>query len=69
MIFRIILSILSAYKVVTIPSEPNFSTISDPYSGEENPSNLFDFPEIFKRLDIEKDQINAQFNENVMSSK
>lgn len=69
MVVRIILTILSAYKVIVVPSEPNLDTIQSPYTGIDNPENLFDFNEILTRLNLNPDYLNAQLVENVMSSK
>jgi hypothetical protein len=62
-LFRVTLSILNSYKVLVIPTAPNYSTIINQPTFDQSVIDSFDFSELFRRLNIDVSDIKSDYKD------
>lgn len=60
-VIRLVLSMLSVYKVLIVPVAPSLSSITDTFSGRTSMGAFLSFPSIFEALGIDVDSLRGEF--------
>lgn len=61
-VIRYLITVFTLHKVVTVPIEPGFESICDPFSGVDEYAKFIDLARVFESLNIDKDLVLHDFH-------